>query len=174
MALIERIQHLDEVRAWPGTIQLEGVYTAGVAGERWLRGLQEGKIYGTRCPRCRYTYVPARRFCERCLGALDEDAWVEVGPQGTLVAWTRVHVAPDGAPLVPPRALGLIRLDGADAVLVHELIGEGAWASGMRVEAVFRPPAERTGSIRDLQGFRALGAPGGAPEPPPAGPTHRD
>lgn len=156
MPLIERIQHLNEARAWRGAIRLEGVYTAGVAGERWLRGLQEGKIYGTRCPRCRYTYVPARRFCERCLGELSEDAWIEVGPQGTLVSWTRVHVAPDGAPLVPPRTIGLIRLDGADAVLVHELIGDGEWASGMRVEAVFRPPAERVGSIRDLLGFRRL------------------
>ncbi len=157
MAFIERIQHLDEVRAWRGAIRLEGVYTAGVAGERWLRGLQAGKIYGTRCPRCRYTYVPARLFCERCLGGLGEETWVEVGPQGTLVAWTQVHVAPDGTRLSPPRAVGLIRLDGADALLVHELIGAAEeWASGMRVEAVFRPPAERVGSIRDLLGFRAL------------------
>ncbi len=156
MSLIERIQHLDEARAWRGTIRLEGVYTAGIAGERWLRGLQEGKIYGTRCPRCRYTYVPARRFCERCLGALEEDAWVEVGPQGTLVSWTRVHGALDGTPSAAPRTFGLIRLDGADALLVHELIGAGEWKSGMRVEAVFRPPAERVGSIRDLLGFRPL------------------
>lgn len=156
MPLIERVQHLNEVRAWRGTIRLEGVYTAGVAGERWLRGLQEGKIYGTRCPRCRYTYVPARRFCERCLGELGDDAWIEVGPQGTLVSWTRVHVAPDGAPMASPRIIGLIRLDGADALLVHDLIGDREWESGMRVEAVFRPPAERMGSIRDLLGFRRL------------------
>ncbi|WP_376789397.1 Zn-ribbon domain-containing OB-fold protein [Thermoflexus sp.] len=156
MPLIERIQHLDEVRVWRGAIQLEGVYTAGVAGERWLRGLQTGKIYGTRCSRCQYTYVPARRFCERCLGPLGEDTWIEVGPQGTLVSWTRLHVAPDGTRQVPPRTIGLIRLDGADAVLVHELIEGQEWTSGMRVEAVFRPPAERSGSIRDLLGFRPL------------------
>ncbi|WP_376791707.1 Zn-ribbon domain-containing OB-fold protein [Thermoflexus sp.] len=156
MSLVERIQRVTEIRAWPGTIQLEGVYTAGVAGERWLRGLQEGKIYGTRCPRCRYTYVPARRFCERCLGGLGEDAWVEVGPRGTVLSWTRVHVAPDGARLARPRVIGLIRLDGADAALVHELIDEGEWETGMRVEAIFRPPAERIGSIRDLLGFRSV------------------
>jgi uncharacterized OB-fold protein len=157
MPLKERIPHLHEVRSWRGTIQLEGVYTAGVAGERWLRELQAGRIYGTRCVRCRYTYVPARLFCERCLGPLGEDAWVEVGPQGTLMAWTRVHVDPDGRPLSPPRLIGLVRLDGADALLVHDLQDEGvSLRVGLRVEAVFRPPADRVGSIRDLAGFRPV------------------
>jgi uncharacterized OB-fold protein len=157
MALIERILHARDARAWHGTIRLEGVYTAGVAGERWLRGLQAGKIYGTRCPRCQYTYVPARRFCERCLGGLDEGAWVEVGPQGTLLSWTRVYLAPDGSRLAHPRTLGLIRLDGADALFIHDLLDEGTpWAVGMRVEAVFRPAPERVGSFLDLQGFRPI------------------
>ncbi|GBC83913.1 hypothetical protein HRbin11_00331 [bacterium HR11] len=157
MPLKERIPHLHEVRSWQGSIQLEGVYTAGVAGERWLRGLQEGRIYGTRCPRCRYTYVPARLFCERCLGHLGEAAWVEVGPHGTLMAWTWVHVDPDGRPLSPPRLMGLVRLDGADALLVHDLQDGGIpLRVGLRVEAVFRPPAERVGSIRDLAYFRPV------------------
>lgn len=157
MPLKERISHVDEVRSWRGSIQLEGVYTAGVAGQRWLRELQEGRIYGTRCPRCRYTYVPARLFCERCLGHLDEATWVEVGPQGTLMAWTWVHVAPDGQRLSPPRCIGLVRLDGADALLVHDLQDEGPpLRVGLRVEAVFRPPAERVGSIRDLAYFQPL------------------
>ncbi len=157
MPLKERISHIDEVRSWQGSIRLEGVYTAGVAGERWLRGLQEGRIYGTRCPRCRYTYVPARLFCERCFGHLDEATWVEVGPQGTLTSWTRVHVALDGQRLSPPRCIGLVRLDGADALLVHDLLEDGTpLRVGLRVEAVFRPPAERVGSIRDLAYFRPV------------------
>jgi len=157
MPLKERIPHVHEVRTWRGRIQLEGVYTAGVAGERWLRGLQEGKIYGTRCSRCRYTYVPARLFCERCLGPLGADTWVEVGPQGTLMAWTRVHVDLDGRPLSHPRCIGLVRLDGADALMVHDLRDDGVpLRVGLRVEAVFRPPAERVGSIRDLAYFRPV------------------
>lgn len=160
MPLTERIAHLEAVRSWRGAIRLEGVYTAGVAGERWLRGLQEGRLYGTRCPRCGYTFVPARLFCERCLGPLGEETWVPVGPQGVLVSWTRVHLAPDGSRLSQPRHIGLVRLDGADACLVHDLLDAGIPPqTGMRVEAVFRPPAERTGSLRDLLGFRLLGTP---------------
>ncbi|MCS7312260.1 MAG: Zn-ribbon domain-containing OB-fold protein [Acidobacteria bacterium] len=157
MPLKERIPHLHEVRSWRGSIQLEGVYTVGVAGERWLQGLQEGRIYGTRCLRCRYTYVPARLFCERCLGHLGEDAWIEVGPQGTLMAWTQVHVAPDGQRLSHPRCIGLVRLDRADALMVHELQAEDRPLQvGLRVEAVFRSPAERVGSLRDVAYFRPL------------------
>jgi len=54
-------------------------------------------------------------------------------------------------PLEEPVAVGLVRLDGADAVLFHRLIGDG-FEIGMRVEAVLG--SEPTGSILDVAGFR--------------------
>src|SRR3972149_4337436 len=53
-----------------------------------------------------------------------------------------------GEPLEEPVAVGLVRLDGADAVLFHRLIGDG-FEIGMRVEAGLG--AAPTGPIRARQ-----------------------
>ena len=55
--------------------------------------------------------------------------------------------------------LGLVRLDGADAVLLHHLleVGDRPLEIGERVEVVLRAEGERTGSILDIEGFRLIG-----------------
>ncbi|HLB62256.1 MAG TPA: Zn-ribbon domain-containing OB-fold protein [Actinomycetota bacterium] len=138
------------VRRWPGEFPFAYRYTAGVAGWRFLEALRDrGVFLGSRCDTCDYVYVPARLFCERCFAELAADT--EVGPAGTLESLAIGHVGVDGEPLEEPVAVGLVRLDGADAVLFHRLIGDG-FEIGMRVEAVLG--SEPTGSILDVAGFR--------------------
>ncbi|MFQ5887022.1 MAG: zinc ribbon domain-containing protein, partial [Anaerolineae bacterium] len=60
MPLIERITKLDQVKAWYGDIPIESRYTAGLAGERFLRALKEGQIMGVKCPQCEAIYLPPR------------------------------------------------------------------------------------------------------------------
>ena len=62
----------------------------------------------------------------------------------------------DGEPLPQPVTLGLIRLDGADTVLMHRLIDVDGPAIGDRVTARVR--TDRTGSILDIEGFAPEGA----------------
>lgn len=157
MAILDSLEHLREARAMPGSLPTHYLYTAGVAGQKFLAALRdEGKILGARCEKCGYTYVPARMYCERCFAPLPEDQWTTVGPGGTLVSFTVVHLDLDGQPLAAPRTLGLIRLDGADGTLVHDLgeLGGRAPEIGMRVTAALKPRAERTGSILDIRWFR--------------------
>jgi uncharacterized OB-fold protein len=108
-------------------------------------------LLGSRCEACAYTYLPARIFCERCFAGLTADT--ECGPGGTLESFTVGHVGIDGEPLDEPATIGLVRLDNADTVLMHRLVGDGPWQIGGRVDAVVR--AERTGSIVDVEGFRS-------------------
>jgi uncharacterized OB-fold protein len=56
--------------------------------------------------------------------------------------------------------LGAVRLDGADAVLIHRVLepGEEPLEIGERVEVVVRPENERAGSILDIAGFRVVDA----------------
>jgi uncharacterized OB-fold protein len=128
-------------------------YTPGVAGEAFFTALRDrGVLLGSRCPSCGYTYVPARLFCERCFVELDADA--EVGPAGRLVSFTIAYVDVDERPLDEPVTYGLVRLDGADAVLVHRIVDAGTepLEIGARVEVVLED--ERSGSILDIRGFR--------------------
>lgn len=143
----------------PGTLPIAHRYTAGVAGERFLRALWErGVFLATRCPACGIVACPPAAFCPRCFLATDEE--VEVGPAGRLESFTLVRRALDGSELPAPEGVGLVRLDGADTLLVHRLAPAGhPWAIGMAVEAVLAGPAERRGGINDLLHFRPAGVP---------------
>jgi len=83
----------------------------------------------------------------------DEVAELPLLTQATANALGEIRI--DGEPLDAPTAIGLVKLDGADTVLMHRLIGDGSWQIGARVEAVMRATA--TGSILDIEGFSASG-----------------
>jgi uncharacterized OB-fold protein len=153
--MLERIARPEQVRRWEGALPVRHRYTPGVAGEVFLTALRDrGVLLGSRCESCSYTYVPARLFCERCFAELAAD--VEVGPAGVLVSFTIAFVGSDGAPLEEPVTYGLVRLDGADAVLLHRVLeaGDEPLEIGERVEVVLAP--ERVGSILDIRGFRPV------------------
>lgn len=117
-------------------------YAAGEAGSAFFSGLRDEQVVrGARCAQCARVYVPLRTFCAQC--GHDELSPVEVGPGGTLAAWTDM----------PGRGVfALVLLDGADAPMLHRLLpGAAPIAAGMRVRARFA--VERTGSILDLEGF---------------------
>jgi uncharacterized protein len=128
-------------------------YTPGVGNTAFFEALRDrGVLLGSRCSSCGVTYLPARIFCERCMAELTPDT--ECGPEGTLESWTIGHEGIDGEPVAPPVAIGIVRLDGADTVLMHRLLGEGPWQIGQRVEVELIPARERSASILDIVGFR--------------------
>jgi uncharacterized OB-fold protein len=126
-------------------------YTPGVGNTAFFEALRDrGVLLGSRCSACEFTYLPARIFCERCFAELAADT--ECGPGGTLESFTIGYVGIDGEPLEGPVTIGLVKLDNADTVLMHRLLGDGPWEIGTRVEAVMK--SERTGSILDVEGFQ--------------------
>ena len=154
--MLERIARPEEIRRWEGDLPVRHRYTPGVAGDAFFTALKErGVLLGSRCESCAYTYVPARLFCERCFSELSADT--EVGPGGELVSFTIVFRGIEGEPLDRPQTLGAVRLDGADAVLIHRVEpGEEPLEIGERVEVVVEPEPRRTGSILDIAGFRVV------------------
>lgn len=153
--MLEKIARPDEVRRWPGDMPVRHRYTPGIGGDVFFTALQErGVLLGSHCAHCDYTYVPARVFCERCFAELSADT--EVGPGGELVSFTIVFAGIEGEPLDRPEVLGALRLDGADAVLIHRVLepGQEPLEIGERLEVVVKSEAQRTGSIFDIEGFR--------------------
>ena len=157
MALLDTIDKLGKAIAWQGDIPITSRYTAGVAGERFLREVKEdARIVGTHCSQCDLTYVPATMFCERCFAELDE--WVEVASQGTVFTYTVLYRDLDDRPLETPAVLAYVTLEGSDGGLVHFLgeVEPAAVFIDMPVEAVFKEASERVGSILDIQHFRPV------------------
>ena len=136
------------VRRIEGELPVAFRYTPGVGNTAFFEALRDrGTFLGSRCADCGVTHVPARIFCERCLAELVPDT--ECGPEGTVESWTVARQDVDGTRLEPPLTVALVRLEGADTVLLHRLLGPAD--IGGRVRAVLRQ--DRTGSIHDLEGF---------------------
>jgi uncharacterized OB-fold protein len=153
--VLEKVTDPRNVRLWEGQIPIAHRYTPGVAGEAFFRALRDrGEFLGSRCESCGLTYCPARLFCERCFSQLEADT--VVGPQGQVESFTVGYVGMEGEPLDEPVVLGLVRLEGADTVLVHYLIDAEALEIGLTVEPVLKQKRYRTGSILDIKGFRPV------------------
>jgi uncharacterized OB-fold protein len=144
MPIEERIGSVEDVRQWTDSIPFQYEYTAGVAGEKFLRGLMDGKILAGYCPNCKESSLPARIYCVKCYGGIT--SYVEMGPVGKVRAVTTAKKG-DGSTFV------FVTFKGVRGGLVHRLL-DGARA-GSEVMPRFRPKAERTGSILDLQGFES-------------------
>jgi uncharacterized protein len=136
------------IRRVDGAMPVSYRYTPGVGNLAFFEALRDpGVFLGSRCPSCDVTYLPARIFCEQCLASIEPDT--ECGPEGTVESFTVAHVDVDDRPLDPPVTWALVRLDGADTVLLHRLLEDAE--VGARVRATLRD--ERSGSIDDIEGF---------------------
>ncbi|HEY45710.1 MAG TPA: Zn-ribbon domain-containing OB-fold protein [Anaerolineae bacterium] len=153
MSLLEKDPNAPE--AWLGEMPITSRYTAGLAGEKFLRAIKdEGKILGSYCDHCGITYVPARQFCERCMDKLDET--VDVGTEGEVHTFTLLFEDLDGTPREEPEIVAFISL--GDGGLVHRLdeVELDDLDIGMPVQAVFKSKGEREGSILDIKYFKPV------------------
>ena len=144
------------------TLDVAYEWDAGEAMGAFLEGLRDGRIVATVCTSCERTLVPPRKFCERCFRPTDR--WTEIEAVGTVETFSICHVSWDMRPLDPPELPAVIRLDGAsEGGFLHKLseVAPEDVRIGLAVEAVWRPSAERTGSILDIAYFRPI-AEGGA------------
>ena len=143
------------ILAWRDGIPLRYEYTAGAAGEAFLRGLSEGRIVASKCATCGDVRLPPRTYCLKCYGRARTD--VELLHHGRIAALSTAHLGPGGAKLAPGSrtTFGFVTYAGVSGGLVHRIVG-GARSPkvGEPVRPVFAPRAKRKGSILDLEGFR--------------------
>lgn len=154
MAITEKITSTTVPTFWEGGIPVRYVYTYGLAGERFFRAVKDkGTFLATRCEDCDITFVPPKVYCDRCFERLDD--FVDVGTVGYVESFTISFENMDGSPKTHPRILAMVRIEETDGGLIHYLEGID-WeeiAIGMPVKAVFKPKAQRKGSIEDIVGF---------------------
>ena len=149
-----------KIVAWRDAIPLRYEYTAGSAGEKFLRGLVEGRIVASKCPRCGEVRLPPRSYCLQCYGRTRID--VDVLHHGRIAALSPARPSSGEAALQPGEkgAPGFVTFAGVSGGLLHRVLRAGGRRPrvGDPVRAVFAPPAERKGAILDLRGFAVGGA----------------
>ncbi len=127
----------------------------------YLDGFKQGKIRGSRCHKCGRMMIPARAFCEVCnLKSVNE--YYDLPDTGTVKTFTLSRVDWDSSFLPDDNVniFAVIAIDGCpeDMGLVHMLgdVDPEDVEVDMRVKAVWKPEAEREGTVLDLKHFRPL------------------
>ena len=155
MGLVHRHTSTADLTHWKGRIPVNYVYTAGRAGEQFLREIKAGRLLAAQCEPCDTVYLPPRTYCEKCFNRI-EDNTIRLSPKGKVHTFTVCHQKMDGTPTNKPLVIAMIQIEGTDGGLVHYLDGVTPEdvAIGMPVEAVFLPKKQRKGSILDIKYFR--------------------
>lgn len=151
---------VEPVRSIRTPIELIYDYTPGYATSRFLKHIRdEGRLIGQRCPSCGKVYVPPRGSCAACGVATDEE--VPVSDRGIVTTFCVVNVPFYGQKIEIPYVSATILLDGADIGLFHlvQEIPADQVRMGMRVEAVWVEPDQRTPSLESIRYFRPTGEP---------------
>jgi uncharacterized OB-fold protein len=129
------------------TLEYPYTRTTGPVMGPFLTGLRDGRILGIR--NGDRVLCPPTEYDPETFATLEPD-FVEVGPGGTVGAWTWVAHPTPRHPFDHPFAFALITLDGADTPMVHAVDAGDAstMSTGMRVRAQYRD--ERHGAITDV------------------------
>jgi len=158
--LSERDEETDSpVTLQRAPISLDYDYSAGQSASRFLRGIQEGKLLGQRCPVDGRVYFPSRGSCPQHAVTFGDEV-VELSDKGTIVTYSIVRVPSANIPLELPYIAVNVVLDGSDTILMHVLDGKPEDVHmGLRVQAVWKPKEEWTTSTANIMFFRANGEP---------------
>ncbi len=138
--------------------KIQYAWDTGEAIGRYLAELKNGRLIARRCNRCQRNLIPPRMFCERCFRTTDD--WVFVQDTGKVNTFSLCYVSWDVQRLKVPEIPAVIEIDGAfpGAGILHKLgnVKPKDVRVGLRVRAVWRPAAERTGSITDIKYFEPM------------------
>ncbi len=121
------------------------------ANSRHFLGFLEGKIYGTRCPKCGDKFFPPRINCWNLNCNMQETEWVELKPEGIVHTFTIAGWSGRSSLKHLPFVLAYGVIDGCKTAVANDLFGLEPWDAefNMPIKVVFKPKAERVGAITD-------------------------
>jgi hypothetical protein len=152
----DKIKKMQDVKTWYGEIPMWYRYTYGIAGERFFREIEKGKLIGSKCPSCGNIYIPPKIYCEECFKEIDE--YVPISLRGEIHSYTLLYEDLDEKRLDEPIIVAFITFPGAHGGIIHKLgeVDPQDIYTGMSVEPVFKKKEEREGSLRDILYFKPV------------------
>jgi uncharacterized OB-fold protein len=141
----------------PVTLRVE--HSASEQETTYLLALEQGRLVGQRCPKCRKVYIPPRGACP--VDGVPTEEEVELPDRGIVTTYCIVNVPFYGQKITPPYVCAYILLDGADIAFLHLILDCPAEEvrMGLRVEAVWKPREEWVPGLQNITHFRPSGEP---------------
>ena len=130
-------------------------WATGIAISRFLQGLKEGEIVGTKCDQCGRVAVPPRIFCEWCFRR--SGTWIKLPDTGIVNTFSISYISTDTTRVKTPTIPAVIQIDSAGNAGFLHIIGDVKPEDvkiGMHVKAVWLEPEKRKGSITDIRYFK--------------------
>jgi uncharacterized OB-fold protein len=84
---------------------------------KFFTGLLDGKLRGTKCPKCGLVYCPPRAHCYNPKCRLEETRWIELPKKGTVHSYTIMAIAWPAMAHLQPLVGAMVRIDGTNTCL---------------------------------------------------------
>jgi uncharacterized OB-fold protein len=155
----------DPVKYVETNVYLPYRYIAGDYRARAMHGLKDKKFVDSKDSKTGKVFVTPIVNSPESFAPCEE--FVELEGRGVVTTFCIVNIPVIGRDLQLPYVAASVALDGAD-ISIFAAVQECAVADvrmGMRVEAVWKPDGERTGSFDDVLYFRPTGEPTRPPKP---------
>jgi uncharacterized OB-fold protein len=159
MSFLEKQEDPTSPMHYPGNLQVDNMYTSGVAGDKFFKQIiEKGSFLASECKKCGTKFCPPRLYCEDCFVEIPDEDWKEVPAVGTVRLFTTAVINTYGEYLDAPRCIALIDIEGTDGAMLGLLKTDDTEKDliGAKVEAVFRPKEEREGTLKDIQYYKIL------------------
>ncbi len=141
----------------PSPMRLDYTVVAGKHLTSYLKGFEQKKFIGARCPECDKVYLPSRGSCPTC--GVPTAGQVEVKDHGTITTFCIINIPFGKMPFPPPYAAASILLDGSDLPIFHLIRGIPVEEvrMGMRVKAIWADELKPT--LQSVKWFEPTGEP---------------
>jgi uncharacterized OB-fold protein len=118
----------------------------------FFKGLLEGKIWGTRCPKCGDIWVPIRTHCWNLDCDLEITEWIEMPLTAKVHTWTIAGWSGRSSLKRLPIILVYAVIGDSKVAIANELHGIDPWdvEFQMPLKVVFKPQEERVGAVTDF------------------------
>lgn len=119
---------------------------------KFFKGLLDGKLWGTRCPKCGDTWVPVRTHCWNLDCNLEKTEWVEMPLTAKIHTWTIAGWSGRSSLKRLPIVLVYAVIGNSKVAIANELHGIDPWdvEFGMPLKIIFKPKKERHGIVTDF------------------------
>jgi uncharacterized OB-fold protein len=124
----------------------------------FFKGLLEGRLKGTKCPKCGTMYCPPRAHCWNPKCRVADCEWVDLPLTGAIHTFTVQCLAAAPFEHQLPFSMGWVKIDGADTTLAMMLhIPPKELFIGQKVKIEFVPKEQRKGDLMDCYAVPVAG-----------------